>query len=159
MYHSGFPCGSDGKEWLYLNAGARVSVPGWEIALEKGMAIHSSFLAWRIPWTEEPGRLQSTGSQRHRTEWLTLTFALCIMAWTDSLILKILVYIMQSRIWNARFSTHQQRLLFDYMLPACMLSRFSFFGLFGILWTIACQEPLSRGFSRSEYWSGLPCPP
>ena len=125
-----------------------VSVPGWEIALEKGMAIHSSFLMWRIPWTEEPGRLQSTGSQRHRTEWLTLTFALCIMAWTDSLILKILIYIMQSRIWNAGFSTHQQRLLFDYMLPSCMLSHFSFFGLFGILWTIACQVPLSRGFSR-----------
>ena len=33
-------------------------------ALEKEMAIHSSVLAWRIPWTEKPGRLQSTGSQR-----------------------------------------------------------------------------------------------
>ena len=32
---------------------------GWEDALEKGMAIHSSVLAWRIPWTEEPGGLQS----------------------------------------------------------------------------------------------------
>ena len=32
--------------------------------LEKGTATHSSILAWRIPWTEEPGRLQSTGSQR-----------------------------------------------------------------------------------------------
>ena len=37
---------------------------GWEDALEKGMAPHSSILAWRIPWTEEPGGLQSTGSQR-----------------------------------------------------------------------------------------------
>jgi len=37
---------------------------GWEDPLEKGMAIHSSILAWRIPWTEEPDRLQSTGSQR-----------------------------------------------------------------------------------------------
>ena len=36
---------------------------GWENPLEKGMAAHSSILAWRIPWTEEPGRLQSTGSQ------------------------------------------------------------------------------------------------
>ena len=34
--------------------------------LEKGMATHSSVLAWRIPWTEEPGRLQSMGSQRVR---------------------------------------------------------------------------------------------
>ena len=37
---------------------------GWEDPLEKEMATHSSLLAWRIPRTEEPGRLQSTGSQR-----------------------------------------------------------------------------------------------
>ena len=37
---------------------------GWEDALEKEMATHSSILAWRIPWMEEPGRLQSMGSQR-----------------------------------------------------------------------------------------------
>ena len=37
---------------------------GGEDPLEKGMATHSSVLAWRIPWTEEPGRLQSVGSQR-----------------------------------------------------------------------------------------------
>ena len=37
---------------------------GWEDALEKGMATHSSILAWRIPWTEEPGGLQSMGSRR-----------------------------------------------------------------------------------------------
>ena len=37
---------------------------GWEDPLEKEMATHSSTLAWRIPWTEEPGRLQSIGSQR-----------------------------------------------------------------------------------------------
>ena len=40
------------------------SVPDWEDALEEGMATHSSFLAWRIPWTEEPGGLQPIGSQR-----------------------------------------------------------------------------------------------
>ena len=37
---------------------------GWEDPLEEQMATHSSILAWRIPWTEEPGRLQSIGSQR-----------------------------------------------------------------------------------------------
>ena len=37
---------------------------GWEDSLEKGMATHSSILARKIPWTEEPGRLQSTGAQR-----------------------------------------------------------------------------------------------
>ena len=39
---------------------------GWEDPLEEGMATHSSILAWRIPWTEEPGRLQSMGLQRVR---------------------------------------------------------------------------------------------
>ena len=37
---------------------------GWEGPLEKEMAIHSSTLGWKIPWMEEPGRLQSMGSQR-----------------------------------------------------------------------------------------------
>ena len=37
---------------------------GWEDPLEKEMATHSSIIAWKIPWMEEPGRLQSMGSQR-----------------------------------------------------------------------------------------------
>ena len=41
-------------------------IPDWEDPMEKGMATHSSTLAWNIPWTEEPGRLQSMGSQRVR---------------------------------------------------------------------------------------------
>ena len=44
---------------------------GWEDPLEKGMATHSSTLAWRIPWMEEPGGLQSTGLQRVRHDWAT----------------------------------------------------------------------------------------
>ena len=42
----------------------RVQSLGWEDLLEKEMATHSSVLAWKIPWTEEPGRPQSMGSQR-----------------------------------------------------------------------------------------------
>ena len=42
---------------------------GWEDPLEEGMATHSSILAWRFPWTEEPGGLQSTGSQRVGQDW------------------------------------------------------------------------------------------
>ena len=46
----------------------------WEDLLEKGMATHSSILAWEIPWTEEPGGLQSMGSRRvNTTERLTLS--------------------------------------------------------------------------------------
>ena len=44
---------------------------GREDPLEKEMATHSSILAWKIPWTEEPGGLQSTGSQRVRHDWAT----------------------------------------------------------------------------------------
>ena len=44
----------------------RVQPLGWEDPLEKEMATHSRFLAWRISWTEEPGELQTTGSQRVR---------------------------------------------------------------------------------------------
>ena len=50
----------------------RVWSLGHEDPLEKEMATHSSILAWRIPWTEEPGGLQSTGSQRVRHNWVTL---------------------------------------------------------------------------------------
>ena len=42
------------------------SIPGQEDPLEESMATHCSILAWRIPWIEEPGRLQSMGSQRVR---------------------------------------------------------------------------------------------
>ena len=44
------------------------STLGWQDPLEEGTATHSSILAWRIPWTEEPGGLQSTGSRRVRDE-------------------------------------------------------------------------------------------
>ena len=47
---------------------------GWGDPLEKGMATHSSILAWRIPWTQEPGKVQSMGSQRVRHDWTTNTF-------------------------------------------------------------------------------------
>ena len=45
----------------------RVQFLGWEDSLEKEMATHSSILAWEIPWTEEPGRLQSMGLQKSLT--------------------------------------------------------------------------------------------
>ena len=63
--------------WLrgvkHLSAVWETWVPslGWEAPLEKEMAIHSSTLAWKIPWTEEPGRLQSMGSQKVRHDWAT----------------------------------------------------------------------------------------
>ena len=56
-----FPGGSDGKASAY-NAGDPGSIPGLGRSLQKEMATHFSILAWKIPCTEEPGRLQSVGS-------------------------------------------------------------------------------------------------
>ena len=52
----------------------RVQSLGREDPLEEGMATHASVLAWRIPWTEEPGGLQSIGSQRVKHDWVTNSF-------------------------------------------------------------------------------------
>ena len=65
-----FPGGSDGKASVY-NAGDPGSIPGLGRSLEKEMAIHSSTIAWKIPWTEKPGRLQSMGLQRVGHDWAT----------------------------------------------------------------------------------------
>ena len=59
----GFPGGSEVKASA-CNAGDLGSIPGSETSPGEEMATHSSILAWRIPWTEEPGGLQFTGSQR-----------------------------------------------------------------------------------------------
>ena len=62
--NEGFPGGSDGKESA-CNMGDPGSIPGSEsYPLEKGMATHSSILACRLSWTEQPGGLQSRGLQK-----------------------------------------------------------------------------------------------
>ena len=63
---SGFPGGSVVKN-SPANAGDLGLIPGPEDPLEKEMAIHSSILAWKVPWTEDPDRLQSIGTQKNRT--------------------------------------------------------------------------------------------
>ena len=64
MFIVSFPDGSDGKKHLPPMLETQVQSLGWEDPLEKEMAIHSRIIAWKMPWTEEPGRLQSMGSQR-----------------------------------------------------------------------------------------------
>ena len=68
-----FAGGSNGKESAY-NARGPGSSPRSGRPLEKGMATHSSILAWRTPWTEEPGGPQSIGSQSVRHDLATNTF-------------------------------------------------------------------------------------
>ena len=66
----GLPSGTSGKEPTCQRKRRETQVRSlyWENRLEKAMAAHSSILAWRIPWTEEPGGLQSIGSQRVKTQ-------------------------------------------------------------------------------------------
>ena len=64
-YRIGFPGGTVVKNLPAKQEMQETQVQslGWEDPLEKGMATHSSILAWRIPWTDKPGRLQSMGLQ------------------------------------------------------------------------------------------------
>ena len=70
IYLLGFPSGSAVKKLPAMQE--LQETQGWSLGqedpLEEEMATHSSILVWRIPWTEEPARLQSTGSQRDTTE-------------------------------------------------------------------------------------------
>ena len=70
----GFPGGSVGKESACSAGNTWAQSLGQEDPLEKEMAAHSSILAWRIPWTGEPDRLQTMGSQRVGYNWLTNTY-------------------------------------------------------------------------------------
>ena len=75
------PCSRNKSKYSFLfiflifqtvkNLSAMWESLGREDPLKKGMATHSSVLAWRIPWTEEPGGLQSMGSQRVEHSWVT----------------------------------------------------------------------------------------
>ena len=63
----GLPWWLSGKESISQCRRWQVQSLGWEDPFEKEMATHSSILAWEIPWTEEPGKLQSTGLQESDT--------------------------------------------------------------------------------------------
>jgi len=73
--------GSDSKEFVMRETW--VQFLGQEDLLEKGIATHSSIFAWRIPWTEEPGRLWSMGLQRVGHNWATNIFTLYIRPQKD----------------------------------------------------------------------------
>ena len=66
---------------------------GQEEPLEKEMATHFSTLAWEIPWTEEPGRLQSMGLQRVGHDWATTLQALCILSNINYKVKNILILV------------------------------------------------------------------
>ena len=139
------------------------------------MAIHSSILSWRIPWTEEPGGLQPIGLQRVRRKWSHLTPPaplLDIVSAAAAAAVKSLQScptlcnpidssppgssipgILQARIleWVAISFSSAWKWKVKVKLLSCIW-------LFGIPGTVAYQAPPSVGYSRHEYWSGLPLP-
>ena len=145
-------------------------------ASEKAMATHCSVLAWRIPWTGEPGGLPSIASHRvghdwsdlpaaANIQWLALKFSSFVPPphFAPDLLFHCLCWPCPSQFWflsqQSFFSTGptlKQSLdgQFREFKGVLMLSHFSHFQLCATLWTTAHQAPLSMGFSRQGYWSG-----
>ena len=150
------------------------------------MAPHSSTLVWKISWTEKPGRLQSMELLRvGMTERLHFHFSLscigegngnplqcsCLENPRDEGAWWTAIYgVAQSRTQLKRLSSSSSKVLqrqysalfkSTELRDRCVrvLICFSCVRLFVTLWTVACQAPLSMGFSKQEYWSELPCSP
>ena len=98
---------------------------GWEDSLENEIATHSSILAWRIPWIEDPCRLPSTGSQRVRHDWIISTFSFHTLIWDHFWVNYMLPILLMGRLFTVcQFSSVQS------------LSRV---WLFVTPWIAACQ--------------------
>ena len=148
---------------------------GGDDPLEEVMATHSSILAWRIPWAEDPGRLQSMGSQRvgrdwsdldaHALEptWLSLVLHTmaksCFLKWKSHLVYPLLKTHGGLPYLRIKF----QHLCIDArLLPFSLVINgnwkwklLSHVQLSATPWTVACQAPLSMEFSRPE-WVAIP---
>ena len=148
---------------------------GREDPLEKEMATYSSILAWRIPWMEEIGRLQSTGSQRVGHDLGTKPPPPLMSGSKTTDIYFLEAGKSQIKMWaglvsseasllglqTAAFPTdcllslHVGVLSFSYCVYAKLLSCVR---LFATPWTVAHQPPLSMGFPRPKWLSGLSFP-
>ena len=111
LYIMGFPDGSDGKEPPAMQK-TRVWSPGREDPLEKEMATHSSILAWRIPWTEEPGGLQSMWLKRAGHDWAMNT--------TLYIIPQILIQSLQDIQSNIYLHLYKYKYVLKYIFKICL---------------------------------------
>ena len=129
------------------------------------MAPHTSTLAWKIPWTEEPVRLQSMGSRRVRHDWATSlshfhqlprghTFKPCpfSLGCQELPVLANRWVASPSAFWLLCCS------FTGVTMKWSEVKSLSCIQLSASLWTVVCQAPLSMGFSRQEYWCGLLLP-
>ena len=140
---------------------------GQEDSLEKGMATHSSILAWRISLTEEPGRLQFMESQRVGYNWVVNTIYPAAAATAKSLQScptlcnpidgsppsSPIPGILQARTLEWAVISFSNA--WKWKVKVKSLSRVR---LLATPWTAAYQAPPSMEFSRQEYWSGVQLP-
>ena len=163
-----FPCGSAGIE-SSCNVGDLGLIPGLGRSPGEEKATYCSILAWRIPWTIVHGVTKSQTQLnnfhfihwheelthwkrpwcweiegRRRRGWQRMR---CLDSTTVSVDMNL------SKFWKIV----EDRRAFQVTVHTCMLSCISHVQLFVTPWTVARQAPLSMGFSRQEYWSGLLC--
>ena len=124
---------------------------GREDPLKNEMATHSSILAWRIPWTEEPGGLQSTGSQRVGHDWVTSLSLSERVSWSLSRDLKEVVYIWEERDASRRergdsWSVRLKRKMLLEADPARPQRFFAFY----YKWDEKTSQGLNRGVTYSD---------
>ena len=145
---------------------------GWEDPLRGAWQHTPVFLPGESPWTEEPGRLQPTGSQRAGHDWMTkhntaeLVYNVVFIPsaqQNDSMIhihifilSQILCHMAHYRILSRVPCVGPCWLCVLYVLLLLLLSHFSHVRLCATLWTAAHQAPLSTWFFRQKYWNGLP---
>ena len=165
LFLGGFPSGSVVKNPLAVQETqeTRVRSLGQENPLEAGMTTHSSILGWRIPWTGEPGGLQSIQSQRVRHDWSDWAHSQSF-SWKKPLclpqcFLKVFFFFLIRGKLNGPF--HKSGEIECCILHCCLVAQ-SFPTLCNPMDCTqphaTCQAPLSTGFSRQEYRSGLPFP-
>ena len=177
-----FPGGSVCQEST-CNAGDLGLIPGSGSSLEKDMATHSRILAWRISWTEEPGGLQSMGSQRAGHDWATTSsprhlfsvvwLGCAFMCFHVFFFLRFAKFFRSVGWWFSFMMENSWSWLLQLLLLLHPLPYFSEFPLtYGPPHAKSLQscptlcDPIggspqalpSLGFSRQEHWSGLPFP-
>ena len=177
-----FPGGSVCQEST-CNAGDLGLIPGSGSSLEKDMATHSRILAWRISWTEEPGRLQSMGSQRAGHDWATTSsprhlfsvvwLGCAFMCFHVFFFLRFAKFFRSVGWWFSFMMENSWSWLLQLLLLLHPLPYFSEFPLtYGPPDAKSLQscptlcDPIggspqalpSLGFSRQEHWSGVPLP-
>ena len=130
---------------------------GWEHPLEKEMATHSSTLAWKIPWIEEPGRLQSMGLQRTGHDWATLQASQSIIykehkQFNDSN--KKNWFLKWAKEMNRQFSTEDMQTINRQMKRYSASLIISFASLMWIKTTVRFHLTSTRMIKKTMFWQG-----